>query len=142
MNKPIQLAIDEYDKPRNFLTITEVNRLVKAAKKSRYGIRNYALCLMAFRHGYRVSELVGLRIDDLDLAGHRVFVRRKKGSLSTMQPMRFVRSAGTWGSGVAPPVLMYLSPKRKASSPARRFGKSSRPRVKKQRLACQPRRIG
>ena len=42
---------------------------------------------MAYRHGLRVSELIDLRLKDIDLDTSRLFVRRKKGSLSTHQPM-------------------------------------------------------
>jgi site-specific recombinase XerD len=45
------------------------------------------MMLMAFRHGLRVSELTDLRLKDLDLESSRVYVRRKKGSLSTHQPI-------------------------------------------------------
>ena len=45
------------------------------------------MMLMAYRHGLRVSELIDLRLADLDLVTARVFVRRKKGSLSTHQPI-------------------------------------------------------
>jgi len=43
--------------------------------------------LMAYRHGLRVSELIDIRLKDLDIETGRIFVRRVKGSLSTHQPM-------------------------------------------------------
>jgi site-specific recombinase XerD len=42
---------------------------------------------LTYRHGLRVSELTDLRMKDLDLDASRIFVRRKKGSLSTHQPI-------------------------------------------------------
>jgi len=45
------------------------------------------MMLLAYRHGLRVSELIDIRIKDLDLDSGRIFVRRKKGSLSTHQPI-------------------------------------------------------
>ncbi len=49
-----------------------------------------------FRHGLRVSELCDLRKVDLDLKSSRIWVARKKGSLSTEQSiegdtLRFVK---------------------------------------------------
>ena len=43
--------------------------------------------LVAYRHGLRVSELVDIRLKDIDLDTGRIFVRRVKGSLSTHQPI-------------------------------------------------------
>ena len=45
------------------------------------------MSIMAFRHGLRVSELVDMRLKDMDLETSRLYVRRKKGSLSTHQPI-------------------------------------------------------
>jgi site-specific recombinase XerC len=50
-------------------------------------MRDDAMMLMAFRHGLRVSELVDMRLKDMDLETSRLYVRRKKGSLSTHQPI-------------------------------------------------------
>ena len=45
-------------KPRKHLTEEEVERLMKAARETgRYGERDAALILLAYRHGLRVSEL-------------------------------------------------------------------------------------
>ena len=39
---------------RDYLTRDEVSALLRAAKKSpRYGARNYAIILLAYRHGLR-----------------------------------------------------------------------------------------
>jgi integrase len=78
-------AVDK--KGKDFLTEGEMKRLLDAAKGGRYGQRNHLVLLMAYRHGLRVSELIDLRIKDIDLDTSRLFVRRKKGSLSTHQPI-------------------------------------------------------
>jgi integrase len=65
----------------------EFDFLLKAARKGRHGVRNFAMMLLAYRHALRVSELVGTRLSDVDLDTGRLFVRRCKGSLSTSQPM-------------------------------------------------------
>src|SRR5215204_6987675 len=72
---------------KNFLTDSEMKKFLAAARKSRHGVRNFCLMLVAYRHGLRVSELVDIRLKDLDLETGRVFVRRLKGSLSTHQPI-------------------------------------------------------
>ena len=43
--------------------------------------------LMAYRYGLRVSELIDIRLKDLDLESARIYVRRLKGSLLTHQPI-------------------------------------------------------
>src|SRR5215470_9036158 len=73
--------------PKNFLTESEIESFLKAARKGRHGARNFAMMLLAFRHGLRVSELVDVRMADVDLDTGRLFVRRLKGSLSTSQPL-------------------------------------------------------
>ena len=59
--------------------------LIKAAKRAgRHGHRDATLILIAYRHGLRVSELVALRWDQIDLkAGRLHVVRLKNGSPST-----------------------------------------------------------
>jgi type 1 fimbriae regulatory protein FimB len=57
------------------LTEPEIERLPAGAKSSRWGIRDHLICLLLYRHGLRVSELVGMRRDALNLAQGRVWVR-------------------------------------------------------------------
>jgi len=65
----------------------EVKRLLDAARRGRHGTRDHLMVLLAYRHGLRVSELIDIRLRDLDLDAARIFVRRRKGSLSTTQPI-------------------------------------------------------
>ena len=54
---------------REYLTDKEVEALMKAARNiGRHGHRDATLILVAYRHGLRVSELVSLRSDQVDLA--------------------------------------------------------------------------
>ena len=72
---------------RDYLTKNEVRALLRAAKQSkRYAARNHAMILLAFRHGFRASELVELRIGDVDFRAGTLFVRRRKGSKSSVHP--------------------------------------------------------
>ena len=74
---------------RDYLTRDEVAALLRAAKKSpRYGARNHAMILLAYRHGLRASELVNLRVSDLDLARGTIYCRRAKNSRSSLHPMK------------------------------------------------------
>jgi type 1 fimbriae regulatory protein FimB len=89
-------AVD--DRPKNFLTEAEVENFLKAGRKGRHNVRNFAMLLLAFRHGLRVSELINMRMADVDLDSGRLFVRRLKGSLSTSQPLEGdeIRALRAW----------------------------------------------
>jgi site-specific recombinase XerD len=74
---------------RDYLTRAEVRALLRAAKSARrYGARNFAMILLAYRHGFRASELVELRVSDVDLAAATIHCRRRKGSKSSVHPMK------------------------------------------------------
>jgi type 1 fimbriae regulatory protein FimB/type 1 fimbriae regulatory protein FimE len=73
---------------REHLIPDEVERLMKTARKrGRYGQRDAAMILIAYHHGLRVSELVGLRWRDIDLDHARMMVRRLKGSDAGAHPL-------------------------------------------------------
>lgn len=72
---------------KDFLTSAEMDSFLTAARGGRYGARDYAMMLMSYRHGLRVSELIDIRMSDIDIATSRLFVKRLKGSLSTSQPI-------------------------------------------------------
>jgi site-specific recombinase XerD len=69
---------------REHLTEAEVERLLKAAGKNRWGHRDATMLLVAYRHGLRASELVDLRWDQVDFRMATLHVRRvKQGTPST-----------------------------------------------------------
>jgi integrase len=72
---------------KNFLTENEMRQFLEAARKGRNGTRDYCFALLTYRHGFRVSEIIDLRMEELDLKTSRVQVRRLKGSVSTEQPL-------------------------------------------------------
>jgi integrase len=92
MTRVIQLRPSKSEKPtvqvgrsanasyrsREYLTEAEIAQLIEAAGKSRNPLRDRLLILMAFRHALRVSELVDLRVDQLDLKAATIHIRRAK----------------------------------------------------------------
>ena len=50
---------------REYLTETEIERLMKAATRNRWGHRDATMVLVAYRHGLRASELVDLYWDQV-----------------------------------------------------------------------------
>jgi integrase len=74
---------------REYLTEAEVERLMKAARDNRYGLRDATIILMAFRHGLRAAELVDLRWDQVELGRNAVLhVRRVKQGVPSVHPLQ------------------------------------------------------
>ena len=73
---------------RRFLSKNEIDRLLNAAKRGRNAARNYCLLTMCFIHGLRVSELINLKLSDIDQDGSRIRIFRLKGGFSTVHPLQ------------------------------------------------------
>lgn len=73
-------------RPREYLTPKEVERLIAAAKRrgKRFGLRDAAMILVAYRHGLRVSELCGLTWDQIDFSHGLLHVRRIKNGMASV----------------------------------------------------------
>ncbi len=67
------------------LTPQETLELLKAARKS--STLDWAMILLAYRHGLRASEVCGLKLADIDIKTGTISTRRLKGSLHTIQPL-------------------------------------------------------
>lgn len=72
---------------RKYLSGPEVEALFEAARFTRHSERNRCLIYMAYIHGLRASELLDLRISDLDLRYGTLNVRRLKNGFSTVHPL-------------------------------------------------------
>jgi type 1 fimbriae regulatory protein FimB/type 1 fimbriae regulatory protein FimE len=76
---------------REYLTPAEVDAIIDAARSAgRYGHRDAALILLAYRHALRVSELVSLRRDQIDLEQGTLHVNRLKNGTPSVHPLRGV----------------------------------------------------
>ena len=73
---------------RRYLTEGELDKLIKAARKGRYGQRDATLCLIMARHGLRVTEAVDLHWDQIDFAKGHLHVKRLKGGLDSVHPIQ------------------------------------------------------
>jgi integrase len=73
---------------REHLTPAEVDSLVEATKRNRWGHRDATMILIAYRHGLRATELVDLRWDQVDFAGSRLHVRRAKRGTPATHPLQ------------------------------------------------------
>lgn len=106
---------------RRYLTGKEVQAMMQAVCYGATGARDYCLILLAYRHGMRISELLDLHYQDLDLNEGRINIRRLKNGFSTVHPLRDVykrqvcRSGKSAASGsvmqVAPVSYTHLSAK-------------------------------
>jgi integrase len=72
---------------REYLSPSELDKLIAAAKCSLSGDRNSTMVLVAFRHGLRASELVGLRWKQIDLKAGLLYVRRAKQGIPGTHPI-------------------------------------------------------
>ena len=74
---------------REYLTEQEVELLMNAARKTgRHGHRDATLILLTYRHGLRVSELVSLRWEQIDLKQGLLHVNRVKNGSPSSHPVR------------------------------------------------------
>lgn len=73
---------------RKYLTRDEVRRLVKQARKNRHGARDALMIRMAFEHGLRVSELVSIKWQHINMDAGDISIERSKGSISGTHPLQ------------------------------------------------------
>lgn len=69
MKPPKKPSKEDVKDDRRHLTPLEVGKLLDATKGSRNEARDRCLILLMFRHGLRVSEAVGLKLNAVDMEG-------------------------------------------------------------------------
>lgn len=74
-------------KERLYLTRQEMSEIIRTVYGGTNGIRDYCMLLLCYLHGFRTSELTGLKLEDLDLSGARLSIRRLKNGFSTVHPI-------------------------------------------------------
>ncbi|HCR3451249.1 TPA: tyrosine-type recombinase/integrase [Citrobacter werkmanii] len=93
---------------RKYLTLQEVSAVLETLSTGKYYIRNRCLVYMAFIHGLRVSELISLKLSDIDLSSGVLYVHRLKNGYATQHPMSgeekgvlnsWLEERGGWLSG-------------------------------------------
>jgi type 1 fimbriae regulatory protein FimB/type 1 fimbriae regulatory protein FimE len=86
--RPTTILTTRTEKPvvdkREYLTEAEIEALIKAAPTP----RDRAMILVAYTHGLRVSELINLRWSQINFDTGRIAVKRLKGSVDGVQPLR------------------------------------------------------
>lgn len=74
---------------REYLTGSEIDSIRKSARTiGRHGHRDDTLILIIFRHALRVSEVITLRWEQVDLKQGLLHVRRLKNGLPSTHPLR------------------------------------------------------
>ena len=58
------------------ITPEELRAMIKVAKNDRYGKRNECMLLVGFSFGLRVSELLNLKVGDIDLDNAQIHLER------------------------------------------------------------------
>ena len=69
----------------NFLTQNELKALLNKAKLSDF--RDYAMILLAYRHGLRASEVCNITAENIDLEAGNIRCQRGKGSICNWQQL-------------------------------------------------------
>lgn len=85
---PVRPANSEL-RPREYLTLAEIEKLLKAARNGRYGHRDATLILIAYRHGLRAIEACDLEWSEVEFGrAATLHVRRAKNGKPSTHPLR------------------------------------------------------
>lgn len=88
LSKPPKKIRNIERRSREYLTLAEIEKLISTAKQlGRYGARDSTMILMAYRHGFRVSELIALKWSQVDLKQWLIHVTRRKNGVASTHPL-------------------------------------------------------
>jgi type 1 fimbriae regulatory protein FimB/type 1 fimbriae regulatory protein FimE len=89
-NQPPTRQRNQASRTREYLTPDEVERMIVAARRAagRLADRDALLIMIAYRHGFRASELIALRWDQIDLKAGTLHVARLKHGSASTHPLR------------------------------------------------------
>jgi len=102
---------NQASRTREYLTPDDVERMIAAARHAggRLAEPDALLVMTAYRHGFRASELIALRWDQIDLKAGTLHVARLKHGSSSTHPLRGpeLRALRAWkrGQGDATPYV-------------------------------------
>ena len=111
--------MNERNQTLHFLTQTETKALLLQAKKQ--SPRDYAMILLAYRHGLRASELCNITVKNVDLDAGNIRCERGKGRICNWQQLAQdeVSAVKAWlrRRPAAPSPYLFIS--RKGTPPSR-----------------------
>ncbi|HEY2531301.1 MAG TPA: tyrosine-type recombinase/integrase [Xanthobacteraceae bacterium] len=85
---PRRLKNKDYGRDgHKYLTPDQVEALIKAARDNRHGLRDSLMISLAWHHGLRVTELVGLRWNAIDWKRADIAVNRLKNGKGNRRPL-------------------------------------------------------
>lgn len=91
LKKPPQRQCNKDQRSREYLSTQEIEKLRQAAKGvGRHNHRDDTLILLLFRHALRVSEIIALRWEQVDMTQGLLHVHRIKNGLPATHPLRGV----------------------------------------------------
>ncbi|HHC4812298.1 tyrosine-type DNA invertase [Klebsiella michiganensis] len=73
---------------RRYLSEPEIKELLAMTESTKNACRDKCMLMMCFIHGLRVSELINLKLSDIDNETARIQIARLKGGFSTVHPLQ------------------------------------------------------
>ena len=86
---PLRRVTNAEMRSREYLTPAEIEKLIKAAKDGRWGLRDASLVMVAYRHGLRAVEACELEWSQVEFGrSASLHVRRAKKGKPAVHPIR------------------------------------------------------